>query len=138
MSFHGRKQKMANMRKRYGLLEQHGYEVLEGKQLTDEDIPRLLELYNALYLQKYSMYNPQFNERFFALALKKRDSPAPCDPKKWTYRCGTRLFLSQWGDDPVKSSIRLFTTRIYRFIADSAGPFWRRSSTGPLLQKYKL
>ncbi|CAM3628668.1 hypothetical protein [Brevibacillus invocatus] len=71
MSFHGRKQKMANMRKRYGLLEQHGYEVLDGKQLTDEDILRLLELYNALYLQKYSMYNPQFNERFFALALKK-------------------------------------------------------------------
>lgn len=59
------------LKRDYGLLEQHGYEVLEGKQLTDEDIPRLLELYNALYLQKYSMYNPQFNERFFALALKK-------------------------------------------------------------------
>lgn len=58
------------LKRDYALIEHHGYEVLDGKQLSEEDIPRILELYNALYLQKYSMYNPQYNENFLSLALK--------------------------------------------------------------------
>ncbi len=44
------------------------YEVVDGKQLTDDDISRALELYNLLYLTKYSHYNPQFTNEFMRLA----------------------------------------------------------------------
>lgn len=60
------------LKKDYALIDRHGYEMLDHDQLSDQDISRILELYNALYLQKYSMYNPQFNEDFIALALKKK------------------------------------------------------------------
>lgn len=52
------------------LIDRYGYEVVDGKQLSDEEIPRMLELYNALYLEKYSLYNPQFNLKFMTLALR--------------------------------------------------------------------
>lgn len=51
------------------LLERSGYEVLGPEQLTCGDLPRLLELYNLLYLDKYSYKNPQFTEPFLSQAL---------------------------------------------------------------------
>ena len=56
----------------YRLLAKHGYEVVNHTQLTQEDIPRILYLYNALYLEKYSYYNPQFTEQFLKLVLDER------------------------------------------------------------------
>ncbi|MFD0871918.1 MULTISPECIES: GNAT family N-acetyltransferase [Paenibacillus] len=53
------------------LLAQSGYEVVGPEGLTSDDVPRMLELYNALYLQKYSLCNPQFSERFFETALRE-------------------------------------------------------------------
>jgi hypothetical protein len=38
--------------------------------LSDKDAPRLAELYRQLYLEKYSVYNPQFTPEFFKLALQ--------------------------------------------------------------------
>ncbi|WP_159881176.1 GNAT family protein [Paenibacillus puerhi] len=55
----------------YKLLSKHGYERLEPSALTPADIPRLTELYRALYVEKYSACNPQFTERFFAMALEQ-------------------------------------------------------------------
>lgn len=60
------------LKKDYALIARHGYEILDHDQMSDQDISRILELYNALYLQKYSMYNPQFNEDFIALAIKNK------------------------------------------------------------------
>src|SRR5262249_2140198 len=37
--------------------------------LGDADIPRLKRLYDDLYLDKYSRYNPRFTEEFFRAAL---------------------------------------------------------------------
>ncbi|KAF3887524.1 MULTISPECIES: hypothetical protein [Nostocales] len=54
------------------LIQQQGYEAIDSSQLSSKDIPRLVELYNALYLEKYSYHNPQFNERFLALALENK------------------------------------------------------------------
>lgn len=53
------------------LLEKSGYEILDGKEVAENEIPRLVELYQNLYLKKYSELNPQLNESFVSLALKQ-------------------------------------------------------------------
>ncbi len=52
------------------LIKKSGYEVVDKSQLTSDDIPRIVELYNFLYLDKYSFNNPQFNEKFIELVFK--------------------------------------------------------------------
>jgi hypothetical protein len=42
------------------LLSKMPYRVIHGDELLDSDYPRLEELYNLLYLGKYSRLNPQF------------------------------------------------------------------------------
>ena len=46
------------------LLKNSGYEIVDGDQLSEHDIPRILELYRSLYIDKYSALNPQYNEEF--------------------------------------------------------------------------
>jgi hypothetical protein len=53
------------------VLRKHGYEVVDGKNLRDEDLKRAMHLYNLLYLEKYSYYNPQFTFEFLKLARDK-------------------------------------------------------------------
>jgi hypothetical protein len=48
-------------------LRRSPYKLVE--QLTEADIPRLTRLYQQLYLEKYSLFNPQFTPEFFRLAL---------------------------------------------------------------------
>ncbi|UJF34977.1 GNAT family N-acetyltransferase [Paenibacillus hexagrammi] len=55
----------------YALIAAHDYEVLRHDQLTDADIPRIAQLYQALYLDKYSYYNPQFGIPFLSHALRE-------------------------------------------------------------------
>lgn len=57
------------------VLRKHGYEVVEGKELSDDDLHRAVHLYNLLYLEKYSYYNPQFTFEFLKLS---RDKGALC------------------------------------------------------------
>ncbi len=52
------------------LIEKEGYSVVQGDEIREDEIPRIVELYNALYLEKYSRYNPMFNEHFVRLALR--------------------------------------------------------------------
>lgn len=54
------------------LLAQHGYAEVSPDEITEEDIPRIVELYRLLYIDKYSVHNPQFTEAFIALALERR------------------------------------------------------------------
>jgi Acetyltransferase (GNAT) domain len=49
------------------LLETHGYQVIDARSIAPKDIPRIVELYRLLYLQKYSFNNPQFNQYFVAM-----------------------------------------------------------------------
>lgn len=51
------------------LITKNGYQVLDQSQITSHDIPRIIELYNLLYLKKYSYHNPQFTEKFIELTL---------------------------------------------------------------------
>jgi hypothetical protein len=41
----------------------------DGKIFEPQDIDRMVELYRALYIDKYSAYNPQLNANFFTHAL---------------------------------------------------------------------
>lgn len=52
------------------LIKKGGYEIIESDEISTEDIPRIVELYNLLYLEKYSFNNPQFNHKFIELVLK--------------------------------------------------------------------
>ncbi len=54
------------------LLKNSGYEIVDGEQLTECEIPRLLELYRDLYIQKYSSLNPNFNEEYIRLVLEQK------------------------------------------------------------------
>jgi len=42
------------------LLRRSPYQIVHGKDLPDSDFPRLEQLYNQLYLEKYCWLNPQF------------------------------------------------------------------------------
>ncbi|UVI32681.1 GNAT family N-acetyltransferase [Paenibacillus spongiae] len=55
----------------YALLHKHGYDIMEPAAIEESDLPRIVELYNALYLHKYSFYNPQFQESFIRLAWEQ-------------------------------------------------------------------
>lgn len=52
------------------LYQRSPYTVINGADLPPDAWPRVVELYNALYLQKYSYYNPQFTAAFVRLALE--------------------------------------------------------------------
>ncbi len=54
------------------LIQKHGYSVVSANELQEQDIPRIVEIYNMLYLQKYSLCNPMFNEHFIRLALQEQ------------------------------------------------------------------
>ncbi|HWS83130.1 MAG TPA: hypothetical protein VN207_02615, partial [Ktedonobacteraceae bacterium] len=56
----------------FALLKQYGYTIGDAQTITNEDIPRIVELYNMLYLQKYSFCNPMFNKDFIKLALEQQ------------------------------------------------------------------
>lgn len=60
-----------HLRRDFKLIAREGYEVVDASKITQTDIPRIVELYNLLYLEKYSYNNPQFTEKFIALALSR-------------------------------------------------------------------
>jgi hypothetical protein len=59
------------LKRDYELLAANGYALVSSEEMTEEDIPRIVQLYKLLYLDKYSYDNPQFNEAFIALAVKE-------------------------------------------------------------------
>ncbi|KGR76641.1 hypothetical protein [Ureibacillus sinduriensis] len=52
-----------------GLTE--GMTIVTNKDLATEDIGRIVELYNQLYIEKYSVLNPQFTYKFIEKLLDK-------------------------------------------------------------------
>ncbi len=53
------------------LLFQSGYRCLEGREVPEQVLPRLVELYELLYLEKYSIHNPQFQLSFLTHAMNE-------------------------------------------------------------------
>lgn len=54
------------------LLNNSGYEIIDNEQLKSEDSLRLLNLYQDIYINKYSNLNPMFNEEFLQLAINQK------------------------------------------------------------------
>jgi hypothetical protein len=54
------------------LLETGDYELISLADIKETDLPRVLDLYNYLYLDKYSKHNPRFTRRFVELAYHER------------------------------------------------------------------
>ncbi len=54
------------------LLDTCGYDVIDHSQLTNQDIDRLLDLYNQVFIQKHSSLNPQINKAYLQLALEQQ------------------------------------------------------------------
>ncbi len=52
------------------LYRRSAYELVDGNALTAADAPRLLALYDLLYLEKHSRFNPRFTEAFVRRALR--------------------------------------------------------------------
>lgn len=48
------------------LLKKTKYKIVDHHDITEDDYPRIVELYNSLYLEKYSYYNPQFTRTCIA------------------------------------------------------------------------
>lgn len=59
-------------RKDTRLLTEMGYERLDSAAITSEDIPRLLELYQKVYMEKHTPYSPQFTARFLQNTLQQK------------------------------------------------------------------
>jgi hypothetical protein len=66
----GSHRRKKSFQKDRGLARRTPYAWLDAAALTEADCPRLKRLYDDLYLDKYSPYNPQFTEDFFHEALR--------------------------------------------------------------------
>lgn len=47
------------------LLKNSGYTILDNKSISDEDISTIFDLYNQLYIDKYSNKNPMFSQLYY-------------------------------------------------------------------------
>lgn len=54
------------------LFNEASYKILKNDEIPPEAIPRLLQLYNSLYIEKYSVLNPQLTEKMLELLLKTK------------------------------------------------------------------
>lgn len=64
--------KRHNVRRDLKLLQSSDYEETGNRDVAAGDIRRLVQLYNDLYLKKYSYCNPQYNERSFELMVREK------------------------------------------------------------------
>jgi hypothetical protein len=71
-SSHGALFRRKNFRRDHALIAQQGYRVDSLTAPTPEQAARIVTLYNALYLAKYSRHNPAFTSEFVMLAARER------------------------------------------------------------------
>jgi hypothetical protein len=63
--------KTKNFKWDWKLLQKSDYRWVRHDEILESDIPRILALYNDLYLKKYSYHNPQFTEKYLRLCLEE-------------------------------------------------------------------
>ncbi|WP_413662113.1 hypothetical protein ACG1BZ_12615 [Microbulbifer sp. CNSA002] len=52
------------------LLRETNYKFVSDVDILEEDYPRIVQLYNMLYIDKYSIHNPKFTVNFIALIMR--------------------------------------------------------------------
>ncbi len=53
------------------LISQEGYELIRGPDIKAADLPRLIDLYRKVYMDKYTSFSPLYTEDFLAQAIEK-------------------------------------------------------------------
>lgn len=53
------------------LLDSEGYEVVRNDEITKDEITKMLQLYNYVYLHRHTEYSPQYTEKFVRQAIEK-------------------------------------------------------------------
>ncbi len=61
-----------NIRNDRKLLKKSAYRIIQHEEIAEENLPRLKELYDQLYLDKYTYLNPQFNLQFLKACLNQK------------------------------------------------------------------
>jgi len=64
--------KLPDLKKDLRLLKNSTYRLVEHHEITANDYPRIVELYNQLYLEKYSRFNPHFTQAFIQLCHERQ------------------------------------------------------------------
>ncbi len=72
LSTERQKRKNRYLKQDFKLFQTSGYEIIDITQPSATELSRIVELYNLLYLHKYSFNNPQFNHSYVALTLKSK------------------------------------------------------------------
>jgi hypothetical protein len=57
-------------RKDQKLISKNGYEVVRCDELEEKDLTRLIELYQKVYIEKYTSFSPQYTEKFLKQAIQ--------------------------------------------------------------------
>lgn len=57
------------LKRDFNLIQKADYQIVQHDEIQESDLDRIVELYNMLYLQKYSYQNPQFTKAFIQLEL---------------------------------------------------------------------
>lgn len=68
------------------LLQKDGYEVVSGEQMCSKDIKEALELYNDIYINRYTKYSPQYTDLFVTEVVKSRFFDLICLKKEGALR----------------------------------------------------
>lgn len=117
------------------------------KDLSQAEIAHLVDLYNDLYLAKYSHLNPQFNTRFMAEAiaqdwlcfewLRHPDKPKPDAMIGWFERDGVMTAPLVGYDRSLPESTGLFRLATLRLLQTAIARDWiLHQSSG--VSKYKM
>lgn len=54
------------------LLKESNYEILDGRDISQEELPQILNLYRKLYIEKHSRLNPQINSHYMKLLFEQK------------------------------------------------------------------
>lgn len=61
---------LSHHRKDLKLNEKLGYEIVDGKRFSDEDIKRSIALYEKVYVEKYTAFSPRYTEAFLRRVIE--------------------------------------------------------------------
>lgn len=129
------------------LLRDSKYQIVDQKEILDSDISKIQELYNALYIKKYSQINPQYNANFFKLALEQELLQIKAIKTNenlegvvgYSYRNGV-MISSLFGYDPLsgenKGVYRLLSTILMQE-AKKNGGYYNQSAGGSFYKKIR-
>ncbi|MDQ0718753.1 hypothetical protein QF049_000014 [Paenibacillus sp. W4I10] len=87
------------LKRDYELLAKHDYEFVSESDMTDADIPRIVELYKLLYLEKILLSQSAIHRAVHSCCDGIRNTQALWTAEGRVPGCGDGLFLPKWNHD---------------------------------------